>query len=232
MTTRKIYTFNGTSKIELKTTGDLSASQKSDLLTGKPAAATDTDYLSSIVKFIYGDHADEVGNGGLEYFRDRGNNRLGDIVHSAPVYVGAPNASYPDSLETSLYSTFKSDNSGRKGTVFVGSNDGMLHAFNADNGTEQFAYIPSMLFSSSANKGLHYYASQLYEHQYYVDLTPTVADVYVGANWKTMLVGGVRGGGKGIFALDITTAGSPTLQFEFTHNDLGYTFSEIQVAKM
>ena len=65
-----------------------------------------------------------------------------------------------------------------------------------------------------------------------MDLTPTVADVYIGSNWKTMLIGGLRGGGKGIFALDITQAGNPDLQFEFTHDDLGYSFSEIQVAKM
>jgi type IV pilus assembly protein PilY1 len=47
-----------------------------------------------------------------------------------------------------------------------------------------------------------------------------------------MLVGGLRGGGKGIFALDVTDEGSPKLQLEYTHPDMGYTFSEIQIAKM
>jgi type IV pilus assembly protein PilY1 len=107
----------------------------------------------------------------------------------------------------------------------------MLHAFNAKTGAERFAYIPNMLFSATEGKGLHALANPVYEHKYYVDLTPTVADVYTD-DWKTMLIGGLRGGGKGIFALDVTTEGSMSVQFEFTHADLGYTFSEIQVAKM
>jgi len=243
LTTRKIYTFNGTYadngapnmvelKTEMLTSGTLSNAQLADLLTGKPDAATNDSYLSSITKFIYGDHGDELGNGGTDYFRSRGSHRLGDIIHSAPVFVGAPNAPYPDNLETAKYSDFKSTYSNRDGTVFVGANDGMLHAVNAKTGAERFAYIPSMLFSTDTQKGLHFLASKSYTHQYYVDLTPTVADVYVGSEWHTMLVGGLRGGGKGIFALDVTSESSPVLKFEYTSTDMGYTFSDIQIAKM
>jgi len=237
--TRKIYTFNGTydtstnapNMVELQT-GPLSDAQKADLLTGKPAGPTDSSYLTSITNFIYGDHSDELGNGGANYFRSRGSHRLGDIVHSAPMFVGAPNAPYPDNLEATKYSEFKSTYSGRDGTVFVGANDGMLHAFNAKNGTERFAYIPSMLFSTDAQKGLHFLASKSYTHQYYVDLTPSIADVYVNSAWHTMLVGGLRAGGKGIFVLDVTDETTPVLQFEYTNSDIGYTFSDIQIAKM
>jgi len=236
LATRKIYTYNGTGMVELKTelatSGTLAAGQLSDLLADKPAAASNSTYLSSITKFIYGDHVDEIGNGGLDYFRNRGNHRLGDIIHSAPIFVGAPNAPYPDNLETATYSSFKSTYSSRSGTIYVGSNDGMLHAFKQSDGSERFAYIPSMLFSSSASQGLHYLASTTYAHKYYVDLTPTVSDVFVGSAWKTMLVGGLRGGGKGIFVLDVTDETSPALQFEYTNTDLGYAFSDIQIAKM
>ncbi|WP_455220180.1 pilus assembly protein [Kaarinaea lacus] len=230
-TTRKIYTYDGTSA-KLFNSLNLTADQKADLLVGKPAAETDSAYLSRIIKFIYGDHADEAGGAGLQYFRNRADQRLGDIVHSAPQYVGVPSTPYPDTIEgTNLYSTFKASQDSRDGTVYVGSNDGMLHAFNAKTGAERFAYIPNMMFSTEATKGLHALANPVYGHNYYVDLTPAVADVYVGG-WKTMLVGGLRGGGKGIFALDVTTEGSMSVQFEFTHADLGYTFSEIQIAKM
>ena len=233
LTTRKIYTYDSSdSSTKLFNSLNITTDQKADLLVGKPAAETDDSYVSRVIKFIYGDHTDEVGSAGLQYFRNRADQRLGDIVHSAPQYVGVPNTPYPDNIEgTNLYSTFQTSQASRDGMVFVGSNDGMLHAFNAKTGVERFAYIPNLMFSTETGKGLHALANPVYEHNYYVDLTPSVADVYVGS-WKTMLVGGLRGGGKGIFALDITTEGSMSVQFEFTHADLGYTFSEIQVAKM
>ncbi|MCI0506023.1 MAG: PQQ-binding-like beta-propeller repeat protein [Gammaproteobacteria bacterium] len=231
MTTRKIYTYDGTTS-QLLNSLNINAGQKADLLVDKPGAESDDAYVSRMIKYIYGDHTDEVGGAGLQYFRNRIEQRLGDIVHSAPQYIGVPNTPYPDAIEGAhLYSTFKTSQASRDGTVFVGSNDGMLHAFNAKTGAERFAYIPNMLFSTAAGKGLHALTDPVYEHKYYVDLTPTVADVYTD-DWKTMLIGGLRGGGKGIFALDVTTEGSMSVQFEFTHADLGYTFSEIQVAKM
>jgi len=232
LTNRKLYTYNGTS-INAFTVGNLTATQKADLVVNKPATESETNYLTRKVKYFYGDHSDEVGGSGLQDFRNRNSQRLGDIVHSAPIYVGKPNTPYPDAFEGTgnLYSSFASSQSSRTGTVFVGSNDGMLHAFNAETGVERFAYLPNLVYSSGAGQGLHALAETVYQHNYYVDLTPTVADVFVGG-WKTMLVGGLRGGGKGIFALDITTEGTPTTQFEFTHTDLGYTFSDIQIAKM
>ena len=240
---RKIYTNNGSdsSLIELKTTDSLSDSQKADLLTGMPGSETETSYLQKVVNFVYGDHSNEVGEGGNDYFRKRGGHRLGDIVHSGPIHVGVPNAPYPDALEATPYSSFKfgtarddltTATNERNGTIFVGSNDGMLHAFNATDGSEQFAYVPNLLFSTAANSGLHYLANPAYDHNYYADLTPTVGDVFVDNKWKTMLVSGLRGGGKGIFALDVTDEGKPVFQFEYTHVDMGYTFSEIQIARM
>ncbi|MGD8573251.1 MAG: PilC/PilY family type IV pilus protein, partial [Gammaproteobacteria bacterium] len=242
LTTRKIYTYDG-SAIKAFNSANVTTLQEADLLTGKPDGETDSDYLGRVIKFIYGDHTDEKGNSGKQFFRNRADQRLGDIVHSSPVYVGIPNTPYPDAMEgtDSLYSSFISDQSKRDGIIFVGSNDGMLHGFNAEDGTEQFAYIPNLLFSSNTDEGLHALADPVYEHNYYIDLTPSVADVYIGDAWKTLVLGGLRGGGKGIFALDVTdvdnpdasaTERTPKVQFEYTHDDLGYTFSEIQIAKM
>jgi len=231
--TRKIYTLNtdaGTPVLrELK--DGVTDSQKSDLLTNMPGSETADSYLGKVVNFIYGDHTNEVDGTGNDYFRKRGGHRLGDIVHSAPIYVGVPNAPYPDSMETDTYSSFKTAQASRTGTIFVGSNDGMLHAFNATNGSERYAYIPNMLFSTAATAGLHYLANPAYDHKYYADLTPTVTDVFVNDSWKTILVAGLRGGGKGIFALDVTNESSPAYKFEYTHVDMGYTFSEIQIVR-
>ncbi len=145
-----------------------------------------------IIDFIKGDRSNEKSNGGS--YRSRGS-RLGDIVHSAPVHV---------------------DN-----TIYVGANDGMLHAFNASTGEEQFAYIPSFMYSYRKLYGL---ANPNYTHKYYVDATPFVRD--------GKLVCGLGKGGKGYFALDVSDpanfdASDVLWEFpETTDDDLGYTFSK------
>ena len=103
-------------------------------------------------------------------------NMLGDIVHSSPVF--------------------------NDGVVYVGANDGMLHAFNADEGSELFAYVPNLVFDHLGDL-----ADPGYEHRFYVDLTPTVQKgekLLDNKDIQTILVGGLGKGGMGYFALDIT----------------------------
>ena len=124
--------------------------------------------------------------------------------------------------------------------MYVGANDGMLHGFDADSGEEVIAYIPEMLFSTENAQGLHYLSSQEYAHRYYVDLTPTVADAYFDDEWHTVLVGGLGGGGKGYFFLDITdpddftlTNASRLVLGELTadsDDDVGFSYSRPKVA--
>ena len=155
--------------------------------------------------------------------------------------------------------------------VYVAANDGMLHGFRAsesssgagDEGTEVIAYYPTAIFSSQTNKGLHYLANRDYNHIYYNDLSPSVTDVYMEykdsdgaatgtpviptknsttAKWRTVLMGGLRGGGKGYYLLDIT---DPTryvtgkedelVLWEFNStddSDLGYTYSKPIIAML
>ncbi|GMQ87075.1 MAG: PilC/PilY family type IV pilus protein [Gammaproteobacteria bacterium] len=167
---------------------------------------------------------------------------LGDVVHSSPFFVGPPATPYPDSIEpTAPYSTFAIANNTRSGMTYFGANDGMLHALDV-NGAEVFAYIPASLFSTTAGEGLHYLSDPTYVHRYYVDLSPTVQDAYIdvgGAKaWRSVLVGALRGGGKGLFAIDVTNptalanGAAGNILWEFTNNDLGYTFSDIRIGKM
>jgi len=272
---RKIATFNGTKGVIFNWptnygtggltglgTGGLNSAQVSDLLshtdapfpanTAVPAErAANQAFGQNILAYHRGDFTNEGTSTGQ--FRARNGHYLGDIVHAGPVFVAEPNTAYPDALEgsTNLYSTFKATQATRPARVYAGANDGMLHVFNAVDGSasageEVFSYIPGLVFSSNSGKGLHSLAEQGYSHNYYVDLTPAVADVFIEigglpAAWKTVLVGGLRAGGKGIFALDIT---DPTILvtetdvannvplWEFTHPDLGFTFSEIQIARL
>ena len=167
-------------------------------------------------------------------------NRLGDIVNSNPLYVGAPAPNMPGEG----YNDFAAAKKNRKPAIYVGANDGMLHAFDASKpgttgatpGQELFAYIPSAVFSR-----LSQLTSPGYSHKYYVDGSPTVSEACLGtcgssSDWRTVLVGGLNAGGQGVYALNVTdpaqfSTANPTdiVMWEFTDRDdpdLGYTFSK------
>ena len=149
---------------------------------------------------------------------------LGDIVNSSPVYVGKPGFNYADSG----YAKFKTDNASRGKTLYVGANDGMLHAFNAANGTERWAYVPRLVMDKLYRLGDQYYESK---HLYTVDATPVVGDVYDGTKWRTILVGGLNAGGSGYYALDITDPSSPQALWEFTDANMGLSYGNPVITK-
>ncbi|MCC4632269.1 pilus assembly protein [Xanthomonas dyei] len=126
--------------------------------------------------YITGDRSKEIVNGGL--LRNR-TSLLGDIVSSSPAYSSDTN------------------------TVYVGANDGMLHAFNATTGAEQFAYIPSAINFSDLSS----LSAPTYSHRYFVD-GPVVLSTPAQTPNKTLLVGALGKGGKGIYALDVTAPAS------------------------
>jgi len=140
--------------------------------------------------FIRGDRSNESLSG----LRQR-SAVLGDIVHSTPAFQGAPVAGYI----FDDYLSFAEDNENRGEMVFAGANDGMLHAFDADDGTEVFAYIPSMVVPNLARL-----AENPYSHYYFVDGFLTVTDAQWDSDWHSVLVGGLGAGGMGYYALDVT----------------------------
>ena len=144
-------------------------------------------------------------------------NMLGDIVHSSPVFIDD--------------------------VVYVGANDGMLHAFKASDGSELFGYVPYLVFDQ-----LKDLADPDYEHSFYVDLTPTVKKgekLLADSGDQTILVGGLGKGGKGYFALDITditdskSMTPDDVLWEFPKetadqtdkDDMGYSFSKPVVVR-
>ncbi|HVR28387.1 MAG TPA: PilC/PilY family type IV pilus protein [Thermoanaerobaculia bacterium] len=170
---------------------------------------------------------------------------LGDIFHSDPVVVGPPrNFLYFGQDPASDGSACAHDDSGNPGyrcfalrhrfrrkVIYVGSNDGALHALEAgrfresdtdpstgktlvnhyDNGTghELFAFVPRAVLPT-----LRLF-SETTKHRYAVDGSPAVADVFIDAahngtpvlaarRWRSILVGSLREGGRQYFALDVT----------------------------
>ncbi len=241
---RKIYTFNPAADsgdgvgisfawpddIENLDDNDLSATQVAALLVGAPETPSNQVYGGNLVNYLRGSQANEGFAEGK--FRKR-SSILGDIINSAPFFVGKPPYFYPDTMESVTYSSFVTSNSSRTPVVYVGANDGMLHAFNAVNGQELFAYVPSAVY-----KNLPDLASQSYTHKFYVDGSPTGGDVFYDSAWHTVLVGGLGAGGQGIYALDVTAPDSFTADkvlWEFTDADdadLGYTYSQPDIVKM
>jgi type IV pilus assembly protein PilY1 len=121
---------------------------------------------------------------------------LGDIIDAEPVYVKGAQIS----LVNPGFTAFQTSIAARTPMVYQAANDGMLHAFDAATGVERWAYVPSGALASFPQL-----AAPLYSHRFVVDGTPTVGDVNFGGAWHTVLVGGLRGGGAGYYALDITS---------------------------
>ena len=225
------------------TWSDISPSMMNDLLTN-PTGGTDPAAVGQArLDFIRGDRSNE---GTL--FRSRAS-MLADIVNSGPVFVGPPGLSWPDVApfpeDGAAYSEFKNGPAAnRKKVVYAGSNDGLMHAFDDDTGEELFAYVPNLLSSSGIGEGLHYLTDPNYGHRFYVDQTPTLSDVYISSGssteWHTVLVGALRGGGRGLFALNVTdpslfqeASADNVVLWEFSNADdpdLGYTYSRPFIA--
>ncbi len=164
---------------------------------------------------------------------------LGDFLTSKPAIVSGARylEGFANRLEANTaYSTYMESIKDRRGQLYIGGNDGMLHAFNTADGVEEFAFIPTAVFPK-----LNKLTGKNYSHEYYVDGTPVVADVYDGSKWRTILVGTLRAGGKGLFALDITDPDDIKLLWELDESseaveDLnvkpGYSFSQPTVARL
>ena len=177
--------------------------------------------------------------------------RLGDIINSKPVIVGAPAFNYDFLYGDSTYYDFKMASAQRRSMVYFGANDGMLHAVNLgfygslksgqvgykvdpgteDLGVEMWAYIPTAVLPH-----LQWLADPEYNHSYYVDMKPLISDVRIDGEWKTLLIGGLRLGGRTIesdalspysyseiFALDITDPEQtePKLMWRYSTDKLG-----------
>ena len=185
---------------------------------------------ASVMNYVRGQDAfDQDGDADIGELRDA---VLGDIFHSGLAVVGPPTLRWSGEYgygPPSTSGTFLYQFGTRDRVIYVGANDGMLHAFAAgtagDNpdttpvetdyydpgtGEELFGYVPGLLLPT-----VKLVPRNLPRTYYFVDGTPTVADAWLGAGhsypsakvpaeWATVLVVGFREGGAGYMALDVT----------------------------
>lgn len=179
-----------------------------------------------IVDYLRGDRSREAGQTGAGNTLRARTGILGDIVNSEPI-IASPRSnfgygSYAGGIFED-YDEYLEEKEGRPTVVYVGANDGMLHAFDGSTrpcdptdprsvacaevgaGKELFAFIPQESLRSMGQLAL---PDALYEHRYYVDGQITVTDAKDGNTWKTLLVGTMGGGGRSVFALDVSDPGS------------------------
>jgi type IV pilus assembly protein PilY1 len=217
----------------------------------------DVDALSdALVRYLYGqDSFDEDSDGDTTDLREA---IIGDIFHSNPLVVGPP----PSLLRReegfgpiNQTGTFLNRYQRRDRRLYVGANDGMLHAIDAgtyregDNpltpevekdyydlgtGDEVFAYIPGMLLDK-----VKMIPRNTPRSHYYVDGSPAVADAWFPSSpsdttkdveeWATVVMTGLRQGGDGYIAWDVTDPSGvhreyPRLLWEL--NDAGLPLGE------
>jgi type IV pilus assembly protein PilY1 len=182
------------------------------------------DNVRKLVKFIRGHEDASTGyrTRTIDYDADGVSEvwRQGDTVHSSPIVVVAPNANYDTFYGDNTYAEFREKYKNRRQMVYVGGNDGMVHAFNSgfwDSansefklklttevehplGAEMWAYIPGNLLPH-----LRFLADPNYPHVYYVDGPARAFDANIFTpdsthpnGWGTILVMGMRMGGKRI----------------------------------
>ena len=222
-----------------------------------PGVAATGQSAANFVSYLRGDTTKEVASGGV--YRTR-SYLLGDIVDSKVEIVSAPSFPYFDKYNPG-YSAFKGSYAKRDTIVYVGANDGMMHAFDGSltstsKGTERFAYIPSFTYGDSSASSDRYYGTYglaslgnpSYTHHYFVNATPKQFDVDLAnsagatsgtTNWRTLLIGGMGKGGKGYYAIDVTDPSTWTsesavagkVMWEFTDSRMGSTFGDAHVVK-
>jgi type IV pilus assembly protein PilY1 len=221
-TQRTVVSFNNSSNAGVPfRLSDLSAAQQIALDTVYRTGNDAADFL----KYLRGDASNEESSTtstASTKYRTRVR-PLGDVVGSRARAVVGPSAPYSGAANPG-YSQFRTDYKNRLPMVYVGSNDGMLHAFNGSieagkgGGTEVFAYVPGAVIEGPSKpatpsvNGLQTRGDPDFTHRFFVDGTPATFDVDFGrtqgnmgaADWRTILVGSLGKGGKSYYALDVT----------------------------
>lgn len=202
--------------------GNLNAQQRA-WLNRNPVTNVVDNLGEQRVNWIRGERSREQQNGGTLRNRDL---LLGPIINSSLIRVEAPRFGYRGRIGFreggQAYQEFRNAHSRRSPTLYVGANDGMLHAFNSDTGEERWAFIPGKV-----SRNLARLTVPDYQFVPFVNNTPIDHDVFIRGAWRTVLIGTLGLGGQGIYAIDITDPDAPRVLWEITDEEyplLGYTY--------
>lgn len=229
-TARNIYTYTGTSSALTNATNAFTTSNSA--ITYTALDVVDSAAKDNLINYVHGyDAYDDDGNGVTNEKREW---ILGDILHSRPLVVNYSTFTYAE----------EGDCLANRSVIFVGSNDGMLHAFNDCDGSEQWAFIPQDQLPYLKNlPGA--------THTYFVDSSPSAytydadgdGEIEPLAGDKVILIFGERRGGGYYYALDVTDPTAPQYMWRLsstespsgTHTDyseLAETWSEPVITKV
>ena len=169
---------------------------------------------NNLVDYLRGDQAMEGETLNTAPFRRR-SEILGDIINSSPV-IGSKRANYGWSTASGLPTTVSASYgayvaaksaANRREYVYVGANDGMLHAFDGTTGEEVFAYVPNGVLNATGLLADRNYGASP-QKRYYVDGQIALGDVHDGSNWQSVMVGAAGAGGRTVFGLKVTAPAS------------------------
>lgn len=213
--TRRLFTFLGNQNLADATNlFDVTNAAITTALLG----VADTTARDDLIKFLRGyDAYDDNGNASKTDKRDW---VMGDVLHSRPTVVSYKQFTFSAASEA--------DCSINKTMIYVGANDGMLHAFRDCDGSEAWSFIPPDVLPN-----LQYMRSS--NHTNFVDSTVTAyvydAPVADGTlNNVYLLVGQRRGGGTNAvpargyyYLLDASDPENPRYISRFSNGTAGFT---------
>lgn len=167
---------------------------------------------------------------------------LGDIVNSPLVPALPTDKTAADLTGDSTYTQYLSNKAKSMAiSLVVNGNDGFVHVINPVDGTRRYAYMPSTVLTSIATLASSDYGVS--KHRFTVDGQIAVRDTQYGGSWQTVAYGGLAAGGKALYAVqlfdgdnnikalwEVRAPDSNTPANDF--NDLGYTYSRPEVARM
>jgi hypothetical protein len=132
---------------------------------------------------------------------------LGAIIGSTPALMDPPSLDPPpddDYGRTDATSSFAGMHANRRSLIFVGANDGMMHAIDARTGYEVWAFIPYNLLPKLRTL---YDGQPIEQFEYFVDSSPKLAEVKLNGSWRSLLLFGQGPGGTFYQCFDVTEAG-------------------------
>jgi len=189
---------------------------------GYASDGADLTRSAGLIRYARGSYVPEMPRSGARNLCSRGYGdtcqwKLGDIIHSTPLVVGVPNMLYADPA----YTAFMLGHNNRDLVAYFASNEGQLHAvrlaqfsvfsgkYQADAGaTELWSFIPNAVLPALQR-------TTSFSHEYTADGLLRAIDIKTSSGeYRTVLVGGLRSGGQGLFALDVTDPRTANLMWE------------------
>ncbi len=215
----KLVPFNNTFPAKANIAIDCSIRKVSQCATLKDARLTALKSADNLINYLRGDQS-------LGMTKETGSFRLRPTVNGEVKLLGDIDKSSP---------VFDDVNK----VVYVGANDGMIHAFAAKDadaagkpmtpGSELWAIIPNAVQSNLYQLADSDYGNR---HRFYVNGNLSIHKVSLGGKTSSILMGGLGKGGKSIFAINVTDAKNPVLLWEFTEADMKYTFGTPRITKI